>query len=305
MIITQALTKKFNQFTAVDALTLYVQAGEILTLLGPNGAGKTTTVRMLAAILKPTSGQAAVAGFDVAHDARAVRQRVGVLTEMPGLYLRMTALPYLDFFGRLLGLSSSQRAQRSELLLRRFGLWETRAQRIGEYSKGMKQKLSIIRSMLHDPPVLLLDEPTSSMDPQSAKLVRDAILSLRNERRAIIVCTHNLAEAESLADRIAIIRRGRLVLLGTPAELKAQLLGPPLMKVRLVGSVDGLSPRLADIVEVEAHGKDWLSYRTADPRGVNPRLLQRLAELDREVVTLSEVPRTLEDVYLRVVEEPS
>jgi ABC-2 type transport system ATP-binding protein len=305
MILTQTLTKKFNDFSAVDALTLRVRAGEILALLGPNGAGKTTTVRMLAAILKPTSGRATVAGFDVVRDARAVRQHVGVLTEMPGLYLRMTALPYLDFFGQLWGLTSRQRAERSELLLRRFGLWETRGQRLGEYSKGMKQKLSIIRAMLHDPPVLLLDEPTSAMDPHSAKLVRDAIISLRDARRAIVVCTHNLAEAELLADRIAIIRLGRLILLGTPRELKAQLLGPPLMKVRLIGSVDGLSSRLTDIIEIEAQGKDWLSYRTANPAEVNPRLLRRLAALGRQVVTIGEVPRTLEDVYLQVVEKPS
>jgi len=305
MILTQTLTKKFDDFTAVDTLTLRVRAGEILALLGPNGAGKTTTVRMLAAILKPTSGRATVAGFDAVRDARAVRQHVGVLTEMPGLYLRMTALPYLDFFGQLWGLSSRQRAERSELLLRRFGLWETRGQRLGEYSKGMKQKLAIIRAMLHDPPVLLLDEPTSAMDPHSAKLVRDTIISLRDARRAIVVCTHNLAEAELLADRIAIIRLGRLILLGTPRELKAQLLGPPLMKVRLIGSVDGLSSRLTDIIEIEAQGKDWLSYRTANPAEVNPRLLRRLAALGRQVVTIGEVPRTLEDVYLRVVEKPS
>jgi ABC-2 type transport system ATP-binding protein len=305
MIITEALTKQFNDFTAVDALTLHVRVGEILALLGPNGAGKTTTVRMVAAILKPTSGRAMVAGFDTVRDARAVRQHVGVLTETPGLYLRMTALPYLDFFGQLWGLSPRQRVERSELLLRRFGLWEDRDRRLGEYSKGMRQKLAIIRAMLHDPPVLLLDEPTSAMDPHSAKLVRDAIVSLRDERRAIVVCTHNLAEAELLADRIAIIRRGGLILLGTPRELKTRLLGPALMEVRLIGPADGLASRLADIIEVEAQGEDWLRYRATDPTEVNPRLLRRLAGLGRQVLTLSEVPRTLEDIYLRVVEEPS
>jgi ABC-2 type transport system ATP-binding protein len=305
MIITEALTKQFNDFTAVDALTLHVRVGEILALLGPNGAGKTTTVRMVAAILKPTSGRAMVAGFDTVRDARAVRQHVGVLTETPGLYLRMTALPYLDFFGQLWGLSPRQRVERSELLLRRFGLWEDRDRRLGEYSKGMRQKLAIIRAMLHDPPVLLLDEPTSAMDPHSAKLVRDAIVSLRDERRAIVVCTHNLAEAELLADRIAIIRRGGLILLGTPRELKTRLLGPALMEVRLIGPADGLASRLADIIEVEAQGEDWLRYRATDPTEVNPRLLRRLAGLGRQVLTLSEVPRTIEDIYLRVVEEPS
>jgi ABC-2 type transport system ATP-binding protein len=303
MIVTQDLTKQFNDFTAVDNITLQVQAGEVLALLGPNGAGKTTTVRMLAAILQPTCGRATVNGFDVVHDAKAVRQHIGVLTEVPGLYLRMKALPYLDFFGQLWGLSAHQRAERSEMLLRQFGLWEFREQRLGEYSKGMKQKLAIIRAMLHDPPVLLLDEPTSAMDPHSAKLVRDAILSLRDERRAIVACTHNLAEAEILADRIAIISHGKLISLGTPTELKTELLGPSLMEVRLVGSVDGLAPRLADIVEIEAVGDDWLRYCAPDPVEVNPRVLRRLAALGRQVVTLSEVPRTLEEVYLRVVEE--
>ena len=305
MIVTEALTKKFNDFTAVDALSLDVRDGEVLALLGPNGAGKTTTVRMLAAILKPTSGKATVAGFNTVHDARAVRQHVGVLTEMPGLYLRMKAIPYLEFFGQLWGLPARHRAERIELLLRRFGLWEDRDLRLAEYSKGMKQKLAIIRAMLHDPPVLLLDEPTSAMDPHSAKLVRDTIISLRDERRAIVACTHNLAEAELLADRIAIIRRGKLILLGTPRELKARLLGPPLMEVQVVSSVDGLAPRLADIIHVEAQGENWFRYHTQDPAEVNPRLLRRLAALGRQVVTVSEVPRTLEDIYLQVVEEPS
>jgi ABC-2 type transport system ATP-binding protein len=303
MIVTQNLTKQFDDFTAVDGVSLRVEAGEVLALLGPNGAGKTTTVRMLAAILAPTRGRAEVAGFDVVADARSVRQHVGVLTELPGLYLRMTARPYLDFFGRLWGLSSRHRAERIEALLRRFGLWEIRHQRLGEYSKGMRQKLAIIRAMLHDPSVLLLDEPTSAMDPHSAKLVRDAIHSLRDERRAIVVCTHNLPEAEMLADRMAIIRRGQIVTLGTPRQLKAQLLGPPLMEVRLSGSVDGLAARLADLVRVEAQGQHWLRFRAPNPQETNPRLLRRLAALNRQVITLSEVPRTLEEVYLRVVEE--
>jgi ABC-2 type transport system ATP-binding protein len=141
------------------------------------------------------------------------------------------------------------------------------------------------------------------MDPHSAKLVRDAIHSLRDERRAIVVCTHNLPEAEMLADRMAIIRRGQIVTLGTPRQLKAQLLGPPLMEVRLSGSVDGLAARLVDLVRVEAQGQHWLRFRAPNPQETNPRLLRRLAALNRQVITLSEVPRTLEEVYLRVVEE--
>jgi ABC-2 type transport system ATP-binding protein len=168
--------------------------------------------------------------------------------------------------------------------------------------------------MLHDPPVLLLDEPTSAMDPHSAKLVRDAVLSLRHHRRAIVICTHNLAEAEALADRIAIIRRGKIIALGTPAELKSRLLGPPLMELRLAHPLsplpavgggrggDGVVKLVSDLVGIEARGESWLQYFTPDPQKTNPLLLQTLASRGVEVITLSEVSRSLEEVYLRVVE---
>jgi ABC-2 type transport system ATP-binding protein len=167
----------------------------------------------------------------------------------------------------------------------------------------MRQKLALIRAMLHDPQVLFLDEPTSAMDPHSAKLVRDCILDLRSEQRTIIVCTHNLAEAELLADRVAIIRRGQIVALGTLAELRARLLGDPVLELRLAQSLDGLLPLLADLIDVEEQGQTWLRYRTARPEVINPLLIQRLAREGTEVITLSEVPRSLEDVYLKIVEE--
>jgi ABC-2 type transport system ATP-binding protein len=302
VIRTEGLTKQFGDFVAVDGMTLTVPEGEVLALLGPNGAGKTTTVRMLASILKPTSGWATIAGYDVVKDARTVRRIVGLLTEFPGLYLRMRVLEYLDFFGQLQGLSPQQRQQRSTELLVRFKMWEARDLRLGEYSKGMRQKLALIRAMLHDPQVLFLDEPTSAMDPHSAKLVRDCILDLRRERHTIIICTHNLAEAELLADRVAIIRRGQIVALGTLAELRASLLGDSVLELRLAQSLDGLSPLITDLIDVEEQGETWLRYRTARPEVINPLLIQRLAQEGTEVITLSEVPRSLEDVYLKIVE---
>jgi ABC-2 type transport system ATP-binding protein len=302
MIELRQLTKKFDDFTAVDRVTLSVAAGEILALLGPNGAGKTTTVRMLAAILPPTSGYATIDGYSVAEHPREVRRRVGLLTEHPGLYLRMRGDNYLDFFGRLMSMGPDERRRRARSLLDQFNMLEAMDRRMGTYSKGMRQKMALARAMLHDPSVLLLDEPTSAMDPHSAKLVRDAILSLRHHRRAIVICTHNLAVAESLADRIAIIQRGQIIAQGTLPELRRRLLGPPLMELQLGSEVDGTVDLISALAHVEGQGDGWVRYSTPEPETTNPRVLQALAARDVPVVTLSSVKRTLEEVYLRVVE---
>ncbi len=303
MIETFELTKHFDNFVAVQDVSLSVRTGEVLALLGPNGAGKTTTVRMLTSILAPTAGTARVAGFDVVRQPEEVRAHVGVLTEGHGLYLRMRGREYLDFFGELYGLDRAARQQHGTQLAGRFGLADALDRRLGEYSKGMRQKLALVRAMLHDPPVLMLDEPTSAMDPHSARQVRNAIRDLRGDGRTILLCTHNLPEAEELADRIAIIRQGKIIALGTPADLKTRLLGPPLLELRLAGAVNGVAHDLSDLVEIESQGPTWLRYRTPAPEAINPQVIYRLAALGVEVVTLSEVPQSLEDVYLRVVGE--
>lgn len=324
LIETDQLTKQFDTLTAVDHLTLTVDEGEILALLGPNGAGKTTTVRMLSSILKPTAGTARIAGYDVVKDARTVRHLVGHLTEFPGLYLRMRALDYLDFFGELQGMRHSERRMRAEELLQHFGLWDARSRRLAEYSKGMRQKIALIRAMLHNPRVLFLDEPTSAMDPHSAKQVRDAIANLRGNgrvtsptcadnsegtatrgegvRSTVLICTHNLFEAEALADRIAVIRRGQLIALGTPAQLKRELLGPPIWEVRLARPLAQPWPNLDGHLQVIGMDEASLRYRATVPEMANPMLLQHLHEIGADVLTLSETPRSLEDVYLKLVE---
>ena len=303
MIEAKGLTKQFADFIAVNQLDLSVAEGEVLAILGPNGAGKTTTVRMLGSILRPTAGYAAIASFDTVRQAAEVRRIIGLLTEFPGLYHRMQGVEYLDFFGELQGLTKTTRLERIEKLLKQFQLWEARKKRLGEYSKGMKQKMTLVRAMLHDPQVLFLDEPTSTMDPQSAKLVRDAILELRREKRTILICTHNLAEAELLADRIAIIRRGEIIAAGAPAALKQQLLGDAVMELRLARPLNGELPQMAGLVEVVACGDNWLRYRTPQPDIANPKLLQTLAEQQVPVITLSEVTRSLEEVYLRIIDD--
>lgn len=301
MILTEGLSKKFKDFLAVDQITLQVKAGEVLALLGPNGAGKTTTVRMLTSVLKPTMGQAQIAGFDIVKQAAQVRASVGILTEQHGLYGRMRADEYLDFYGQLYNMDLEHRNERIELLLTDFGLILDRRRRIGEYSKGMRQKLALARALLHDPPVLLLDEPTSAMDPESARLVRDAIHGLRSENRTIVICTHNLAEAEELADQIAIIRRGRIIAKGSPQVLKQSLLGPKEYEVLLAGQLNGQKPTLPTGITMTSYGPDWFRYVVDEPRVLNPLLLRALISQGYEVIGLHEVPRSLEQVYLQAV----
>ncbi len=301
MIDTHDLGKDFGDLVAVDGVSLRVNTGEVLALLGPNGAGKTTTIRMLASILRPSRGGATVAGFDIVDEADDVHRSIGLLTEHHGLYTRMRASEYLAFFGHVHGLPPSLLEERIEEQMERYELAEHAHRRLGEYSRGMRQKLALVRAVLHDPPVLLLDEPTSALDPASARMVRRRIGNLRSANRAIVVCTHNLHEAEELADRIAIIRKGRIVALGSPAELKHELLGDPIMELRLARSVDGAAQHLPAEVHLMETGQDWLRYRAPDPPVQNPLVLQNMAAAGFPVVTLAEVGRSLEEVYLRVV----
>ncbi len=303
MIEAYQLMKQFGTFTAVRGITMTVQPGEVLALLGPNGAGKTTTVRMLAAILQPTSGSARIAGLDVVEHAQEVRARVGLLTEYPGLYGRMRAIEYLDFFGSLLGLDHNERTQRARSLLQQFGLWEARDKRLESYSKGMRQKLALVRALIHSPPVLFLDEPTTAMDPQSARTVRDAIGDLRAADRSILLTTHNLTEAELLADRIAIIRSGQIIERGTKRELMTRLLGTPLWQIELPVLVPSAYIRalLADLIDVEDVTGTKVRYRTVAPYAVNPCIITRLQELGLSPIAVTEVSRSLEDVYLQIV----
>jgi ABC-2 type transport system ATP-binding protein len=304
MIQTNNLSKSFNDFLAVDSININVGAGQVLGLLGPNGAGKTTTVRMLTSILRPTRGWARIAGYDVVQQAAQVRASVGVLTEQHGLYNRMSAIDYLDFFGQLYELNPATRKKRCLELLEQFGLPTKIYKAIGEYSKGMRQKLALARALLHQPQVLLLDEPTSAMDPESSRLVRDAIRNLRSAERAIIICTHNLAEAEELSDQIAIIRSGRIIAQGAPQKLKASLLGPAEYELRLNQNLNGNQPDLPAGVQLTASGANWIRYSSSSPERDNPQILKAFIDHELPVVSLHEIPRSLEDVYLQAINTP-
>jgi ABC-2 type transport system ATP-binding protein len=303
LIETFELSKSFGDFQAVEGVSLQVEAGEVLALLGPNGAGKTTTIRMLASILTPTRGWARIAGFDVVKEPVGVRSNIGMLTEHHGLYTRMRAHEYLEFFGQVYGLSLVEATKRIDEILSHLEMQEVSSKRLGEFSKGMRQKLALARTMLHDPSILLLDEPTSAMDPSSAKIVRENIFKLRSSKRAIIVCTHNLAEAEILADRIAIIQNGKIVAHGMPEELKRNILGNPIMQVELAEPLNGVKPVLPPQVKILEYGKNWIRYEVENPKEMNPKVIDLLSESGFFVVTLTRVGRSLEEVYLRVVHD--
>lgn len=302
MIETNDLSKQFNyDFWAVDGVTLTVQPGEILALLGQNGAGKTTTVRMLTALLKPTRGWARVGGYDITKKPQEIRTNVGVLTEQHGLYMRMTGAEYLDFFGEVYGLEPKLRKSRSDYLLEYFGLTEAAHRRSGEYSKGMKQKLALARALMHDPTVLLLDEPTSAMDPESAQLVRNEISRLRSSKRTIVICTHNLAEAEALADKIAIIYRGKILLNGTLDELKRDVLGPVEYEAKFAEAFDAGDLELPQGANLASRSETSLRFRVEAPQVVNPKLVHLLTSRNAPLVSFQEVPRKLEHVYLKTM----
>jgi ABC-2 type transport system ATP-binding protein len=298
MIQTEDLSKQFGDFWAVNGVNLDVQPGQVLALLGQNGAGKTTTIRMMTSVLLPTRGRAVIGGHDVAREPDKVRKLVGVLTEQHGLYLRMTGEEYLDFFGRIFGLDTAGRARRITELLEYFGLAPAARQRIGEYSKGMRQKLSLARTLIHEPPILMLDEPTSAMDPESARLVRASIAGLRSNQRTIILCTHNLVEAEMLADHVAIIYRGSILVNGSVDDLKKKLLGPAMYEVKMRNGWHTGALDLPPGVDLVAENETSAQFRVSDAEAANPVILKQLMARGDEVITFQEMPRTLEEVYL-------
>jgi ABC-2 type transport system ATP-binding protein len=300
---TEKLTKRFGSLTAVNGVDLEVREGEVFGYLGPNGAGKTTTLRLLCALIAPTSGTAEVAGFRLGRDDTKIRAAVGILTEQPGMYERQSAWDNLVFFGTLYGLDRATAHAQAERFLRLMGLWERRSESVATFSRGMKQKMAIARSALHEPRILFLDEPTTGLDPDAAKTVREFIVALRGEGRTVFLCTHNLDEADRLCDRIAFFRH-KVIRIDTPDQLRAELYGRA-TEFRLLPH-----PRPEDLVRVkavpgvrDAHLENGsIIVQTPDPHSTNPLLVRALVEGGAEIAFVTERKPHLEEVYLRIVE---
>lgn len=308
-ILADGLEKKFGSVTAVDHLSFEVDSGEVLGLLGPNGAGKTTTIRMLACLISPTGGSASVCGFAVTHEQSKVRGRVGILTENPCLYERLTAYENMEFFAQAYGVSSQeQREGRIRELFDFFDLWDRRAGKVAYLSKGMKQKLAIARALVHKPPVLLLDEPTAGLDPESAKEVRDMVTQLsQHEKRAVLLCTHRLEDAEKLCSRVMIVNKGKCIAAGTPEDLEKKLIGAASLEVVLKLP----SPEAADLVgrlrfvrSLKADGARLL-MALDDPNSSAPEIVDVIVRAGGRILSVNPLKPSMEEIYLKLIGEDS
>jgi ABC-2 type transport system ATP-binding protein len=305
MIHTEQLTRHFGDFTAVADLSLDIGRGEVFSLLGPNGAGKTTTVRMLACLIAPSAGRAFVAGYEVGRDSPKIRRRVGLLTEVPGLYDRFTVWRNLEFFAEMYGVSAGTRSAQVRKYLELLGLWERRHEAAARLSKGLRQKLAIARALVHEPEVLFLDEPTASLDPEAAKRVRDFIVELRRDHRTIFVCTHNLDEADRVSDKIGILRQ-RLLRVDTPERLRRHSAGR-IVQVRLREHNHKVSAAVRELAFVDGveEDDDSLLITVDDPNEHNPELLRTILHAGGEVRWVTERRPSLEEIYLKAMRGPA
>ncbi|MBL8055665.1 MAG: ABC transporter ATP-binding protein [Anaerolineales bacterium] len=303
-IRTQALTRDFKTVRAVDTLTLEVPAGIVFGFLGPNGSGKTTTIRLLLGLLEPSAGRAEVLGLDTRTHADGIRARAGALLEHSGLYERLSAEANLDFYARVWRLPGAARAARIKELLEPVGLWERRKEIVGNWSRGMKQKLAVARTLLHRPALVFLDEPTAGLDPVAAVELREQLADLAaREGVTVFLTTHNLAEAEKLCQQVAVIRQGRLLAVGGLDELRRRSGGP---RAEVVGrgfsaaAVAALRAR-PEVADVEAQD----GRLTIGLRGVTELapLVSLLVQHGAEVEEVRKSQASLEEVFLALMEE--
>jgi len=302
-IITKHLSYHFGDIRAVDDLSLEIPTGIVFGFLGPNGSGKTTTIRLLLGLLEPQQGEATVLGFDIQKQAAQVRERSGALLEHTGLYERLSAEDNLEFYGRINRVPQFQRRARIKELLTHFDLWERRQERVGNWSRGMKQKLAIARSLLHRPEIIFLDEPTAGLDPVAAVALRDDLVRLVDQEGVtVFLNTHNLPEAEKLCTQVGVIREGRLLAVGEPQQLRAE---KDAARLEVYGSGFRQSvleqlrahPMVESVVQENNHLNVTMS-QTAD----TSTLVSFLIRAGVQVEEIRKHRVDLEDVFLKLLE---
>jgi ABC-2 type transport system ATP-binding protein len=302
VIEVNQLQRTFGEQKAVDGITFRVEPGEVFGLLGPNGAGKTTTVRLLNGILPPSAGSARVFGLDPVKDGAAIRQRTGVLTETPALYERLSARENLAFFATLQNLQQPELDRRVDEMLAFFDLGSRAADKVETYSKGMKQRLALARALVHRPPLLFLDEPSSGLDPEAAQQVDDLIADLsRTDGQTVILATHNLLEAQRLCDRVAIMNHGKVLAMGSLSDLARKLW--PVTWVDIMFHVkpesdlaNALMPQRGVLKVQWDVNQDALSVQVEN-NDVIPDVVRLLVEQGAAILRVNPRAYTLEDIY--------
>lgn len=304
----KALTKKYASRLAVDGLTFAIQPGEVFGFVGPNGAGKTTTLRMIAGLLEPTSGEVHVNGITVDQDAQAVRKQIGYMPDFFGVYPDLIVWEYLDFFAGCYHIPPPQRPALIDGLLELVDLAHRRADPVDRLSRGMKQRLSLARCLIHDPQVLLLDEPASGLDPRARVEIRALLVELSKMGKTVFFSTHILADVAEICNRVAILEAGQLVALGTLEELHELVMPRRRVEVTLLGEVEDAQKLLGDLPGVEAveplptgadNGRKKLAFEfSGDDAGLS-EILNRMVSAGLPVMTYTEDQRDLEEVFMR------
>lgn len=302
MIKTEGLTKKFGTFTAVDGLTFQVNKGEVFGLLGSNGAGKTTTIRMLCCLIAKTSGTARIGDYDVsdAKEAMKIRKMIGIVHDNVGLYESLSPYENLEFYGRMYETEQSKLKENIEKYLKALDLWDNRDKPVGSFSKGMKQKVAIARSLVHEPELLFMDEPTANLDPEAAKVIREILLDLKKENRTIFLNTHNLDEAQRICDRIGILKT-KMMAVDTPMNLEKAMMGKKTVFVLEVINEKVLNAVKASNPEsLEVQGNSMILGLT-DPDKETSNIINSIIAAGGKIKSVNERGASLEDVYLKLV----
>ncbi len=297
------LTRDFKNVRAVDDLTMEVPEGVVFGFLGPNGSGKTTTINLLLGLLEPTTGSAEVLGFDTRTQADDIRNGTGALLEFAGLYERLSAADNLEFYGRVWKMPARERKERSKELLSHIGLWDRRNEKVGKWSRGMKQKLAVTRAIFHRPALVFLDEPTAGLDPVAAATLHDDIASLASrEQVSVFLTTHNLAEAEKLCGKVGVINRGKLIAIGRPDELRSKA-GKPRIEVVGRGFDDAMIATLRSrhgVTAVQLERDRLVIDLDAD--GSTSDLVRMIVGAGGDIEEVHKEKPSLEDAFLSLVE---
>jgi ABC-2 type transport system ATP-binding protein len=303
MITVENLTKKFETVTAVENISFNINESEIFGFLGPNGAGKTTTIRMLSTLISQTSGKITIDNRSPESDGEYIRSIIGLLTESPGMYEKISAYDNLEYYSSFYNIPGTKRKDNIERYLKMFDLWDRKDDLVGTYSKGMKQKLALSRALIHEPKILFLDEPTAGLDPESAHMVRNFIESLKKEKTTVFLCTHNLEEASNLSDRVCIIKR-KIIRIATLSELQSD---DKNKRVEIIFTENAskyikLLEEIDKIKDIQADNNRAILV-IEEPEISNPLIIKKLVGNGAEILYFNEIKATLEEIYLDLIKD--